>query len=425
MDGLATQDNAVSPMPLQTAASIIIGSLAILIFGIQPLLYTAFAGEALIEPDHLGLLSAAEVIAIAVGSGLAIPALKHVSVATIAALAILLVTAANYCQAHYGGADMLFVFRMFAGLGSGFLVGIAGAVIAATERVGQWAAAFLLTQATTQYFHLQWFALFLPAPTSADLLLSLAILSAAMIGGIPFLPTQIGKGVAIEGGDGPARPDAEGVRWLAVMFLFVGGVLTIWAYAGVWLESEDVGAPATSAILSASLAGQAAGAFAACLTPSSRYDRHRLLSTTLLLLLSAGAWFAWPDSALTAAWFGFFWLSSVPVLSSLLSEADPRRAALPFAPAAQLAGIATIPTAAGLLFAARGIELVLIAGCGAIALSLLLGLAGRQRRFGAMLERNSVALARTDDPPGADGTADSAGSTIARNENGPGAPMMR
>jgi DHA1 family inner membrane transport protein len=151
---------------MQIAASIILGSLAILIFGIQPVLYAAFVGEGLIEPDGLGLLSAAEVVAIAIGSSLAIPALKHASVRTIAGSAILLVTAANYLQAYYGTADMLFAFRILAGLGSGFLVGIAGMTIAGTKRVGQWAAGYLLAQATSQFLHLQWFALFWPAPTS-------------------------------------------------------------------------------------------------------------------------------------------------------------------------------------------------------------------------------------------------------------------
>lgn len=380
MAGPASEEKAVkavSPKPAQTAASIILGSLAILIFGIQPLLYAAFVGEGLIAPDHLGLLSAAEVIAIAVGSSLAIPALKHASVATIAGLGILLVAAANYFQAYYGSADTLFVFRMAAGFGSGFVVGIGGAAIAATSRVGQWAAGYLLVQASSQFLHLQWFALFWPTPTSADLLLSLAIVSVAMLAGLPFLPPRLGGGAAVETGAGERRglPDAIGLRWLAVMFLFVGGVLTIWAYAGIWLESENVSAAASAAILSSSLAGQAAGAFAACLIPSSGHDRLRLIGTTLLLLISAGAWFAWPGSALAAAGFGIWWLTSVPILSSILSEVDPHRTALPFAPAAQLAGIAIIPTVAGFLFAARDVKLVLVAGCAAIALSLLLGFA--------------------------------------------------
>lgn len=391
MSGPASEASGVLPRPAQTATSIILGSLALLIFGIQPLLYAAFVGESLIEPDRLGLLSAAEVIAIAIGSSLAIPALKHASVMTIAGMAVLLVAAANYFQTLYGSADMLFAFRMVAGLGSGFLVGIAGMAIAATRRVGQWAAAYLLAQATSQFLHLQCFALFWPAPTSKELLLSLAIAGAAMLAGLPFLPRRLGAGTATEtptetetGSDrGTTRPDAMGIRWLAVMFLFVGGVLTIWAYAGVWLESENVSAPAAATILSSSLAGQAVGAFAACLIPSSRHDRLRLAATTLLLLLSAGAWFAWPGSAIAAAGFGIWWLSSVPVLSSILSDADPRRAALPYAPAAQLAGIAIIPTIAGFLFAARDVELVLVSGCAAIALGLLLGLARRPRWIAA------------------------------------------
>jgi len=368
---------------MQIAASIILGSLAILIFGIQPVLYAAFVGEGLIEPDGLGLLSAAEVVAIAIGSSLAIPALKHASVRTIAGSAILLITAANYLQAYYGTADMLFAFRILAGLGSGFLVGIAGMTIAGTKRVGQWAAGYLLAQATSQFLHLQWFALFWPAPTGTDLLLSLAIASAAMLAGLPFLPRRLGAITASETGmaEGHRIPDAMGIRWLAVMFLFVGGVLTIWAYAGVWLESEDVSAAAAATILSSSLAGQAIGAFAACLIPNSRHDRRRLMASTLLLLLSAGAWFAQPSSAVAAAGFGIWWLSSVPILSSILSEVDPRRAALPFAPAAQLAGIAIIPTAAGLVFAAHNVELVLVSGCAAIALSLLLGFAQHPRKI--------------------------------------------
>lgn len=377
----ASQATPLTLTSRQVSASIILGSLAILVFGIQPLLYTAFVSEGLIEPDNLGLLSAAEVIAIAMGSSLVVPALKRIPVATIAGAAILVVASANYFQARYGNAHMLFGFRMLSGFGSGFLVGIGGVAIAATRKVGQWAAAYLLAQAISQFLHLQWFALFLPSPTSTDLLMSLAIVSAAALGGLPFLPTRLGGNGTIETGNARRKPDANGIRWLAVMFLFVGGALTVWAYAGVWLESENVSAPTAAKILSSSLAGQAAGAFVACLVPSGSHDRHRLAFTTSLLLISAGAWLIWPSSFVAATGFGFWWLASVPVLSSILSEVDPHRATLPFAPAAQLAGIAVIPTAAGLAFAASDVALVPVSGCAAIGLSLALGLARRRKRI--------------------------------------------
>ncbi len=380
----APQESAIFPRPAQMVATIIIGSLAILIFGIQPVLYAAFVAEGVIEPDGLGLLSAAEVVAIAIGSGLAIPAIKHVPVATIAGLAILLVASANYFQAHHGNADLLFACRMLAGLGSGFLVGIAGAAIAATRRVGQWAAGYLLAQAASQFLLLQSFAVLLPVPTSTDLLLSLAILSAAMLLGLPFLPPSLAHRALSDTAGDHGKPDAAGMRWLAVMFLFVGGALTIWAYAGVWLETKNVSASAAAAILSSSLAGQAVGAFAACLIRNGKHDRGRLVCTTLLLLLSAGGWLLWPGSLLAAAGFGIWWMSSVPILSAILSEVDHDRTALPFAPAAQLAGIAVIPTAAGFLFAAHDVERVLIAGCAAIAFSLFLGFAAPPRRIGAL-----------------------------------------
>ena len=382
MVGPKPQETPASSRPIQTAASIILGSLAILIFGVQPVLYAALVNEGLIQPDRLGLLSAAEVTAIAIGSGLAITALKQASSRTVAALAIAIILAANAMQAYHITADTLFALRMLTGLGSGFLVGVAGTAIAASSRVGQWAAFYLLAQATSQFLHLQWFSVFRPAATSADILLSLAFVSACMIAGVPLLPRHVRENAPVTTGaeDRRASPDALGVRWLLAMFLFVGGVLTIWAYAGVWLESEKVNAQAAAGILSTSLAGQALGALAACFIPSSRHDRLRWASTTLLLLISTGMWLKQPGSAVAAAGFGIWWLASVPVLSSILSEVDPKRNALPFAPAAQLAGVAIIPTFAGILFAAQNVKLVLVSGCLAIALSLLLGLASSPRR---------------------------------------------
>lgn len=370
---------AFRPRPFEVAACVVVGSIAILIFGVQPLLYTAYVGEQLVAPHHLGLLSATEVIAIAAGSALAIPALRRWRTGSVALFGVLLLCAANLFQARTGTADLLFFSRAAAGFGSGFLVGIAGAAIAATRRVGQWTAAFLLGQALSQFLLVEGFASYEPEPLSAHLQFALALLAFTTIVGIPLLPRRLTSAAAdgqpSETTSGGGRPDGAGFIWLVIMFFFVGGAITVWAYAGVWLQTEGVAAGALTSLLSICLAGQVVGAFVASMTRSGRYDWMRLIATTGLLLVSVAAWLAWPHSWIAAAGFGIWWMSSVPILSSILSHVDPDRKALPFAPAAQLAGVAIIPTVAGIAFAESNLAHVLIAGCAAVGAGLLLGFA--------------------------------------------------
>ncbi len=369
--------------PVETAASIFVGSIALLIFGIQPLLYAAYAGERLVAVDHLGLLSAAEVIAIAAGSGIAIPLFRRHRPAVIAGLAMLILGAGNLFQSFHGSGDTLFMMRSLCGFGSGLLVGIAGAAIASTQRVGQWAAAYLLGQAVTQFLFVQGFTILAPTASSGDLQLTLAILSVAGLALLPLLPPHLAPPAAEEAVDAARGSRAAGFMWLVAMFFFIGGAITIWAFAGLWVESERLDPATVGSLLSLGLLGQVAGALLASVMRNGSADWLRFLASTALLLACVGAWLQWPSTAFAAFGFGFFWMSAAPILSSILSNVDPQRRALPFAPAAQLAGVAIIPTVAGIAFAETRVAGVLVAGCAAIGLSLLLAIAGRPKAAGA------------------------------------------
>ena len=353
-----------------TVATIILGSTSLLIFGLQPLLYRAFVTEGTISSDGLGLLSAAEVLALALGSGIAVPLVRRLSTIVVAVLAVASLAGTNFLHANYGDESSLFIFRVLAGLSGGVLVGIAGTTIAQSNHVARWAAVFMLCQASSQYTLLQWLTIAHPDANSSDLLKALSAFNAAMLCGIPFLPRQL-RLASSTGNDAHPSPERPGILCLATMFLFVGGGITIWAYTGVWLEGEAVDGATISKTLSLSLAGQIAGALLACLPRRSGRDGKRFIAVTLMILASTFVWLQHPSSLAAPVMFGFFWMYATPLISGILSDADPDRKALPFAPSVQLAGAAFIPTATGYFLAEQSVELVLIFGCLTIGLSLI------------------------------------------------------
>ena len=351
--------------------TLVLGAVGLLILGIQPLLYGAYVKEGILSEQALGLLGAAEVTAIAVGSGIAIPLLRQLRSAWVGAVGIMLMVGANLALPDASGIALLIGARTLCGLGEGLVVGIASSAIARSQRVASLTGAFLLAQATSQFAVMQAFAAFQPSADSRSVQLVLACAGMACLLLLPMLP-RLSSRVSPAPDIGADQPNGPGIIGLIAMFLFVGGAVGIWAYAGLWLESRGLSAAQATSNLAASLAGQMIGALAATLIGDGRRARSRFTILTVALLGVIAAWLARPDAVFLALAFGLVWQAATPALASVLVEIDPRRRALPFAAAAQLGGIAIIPTIVGFVYGAGDLDTLLIAFAMPIALSVLL-----------------------------------------------------
>ncbi|MBS0412485.1 MAG: hypothetical protein JSR86_21395, partial [Proteobacteria bacterium] len=170
------------------AAAVMGGTLALLVLGLQPLLYGAYVAEGVVSAPRLGLLGAVELAGIAGGSALAIHLLSRLRAQILAVAAILLLVAGNAVHPQTGQWGLLFLARLIAGAGAGVLVGLAAGAIARTSRMGAWTGAFLFGQALSQFVLMRALMSFSQDISSYTVQLSLAASALPVLALLPFLP---------------------------------------------------------------------------------------------------------------------------------------------------------------------------------------------------------------------------------------------
>lgn len=368
---METPDTPAAPSNRHVFFCILAGTAALVVLGLQPLLYGAYVHEGTIPDYRLGLLSTAELFAIAAGSAVSVKLLRKLPVWPVALIGVALLCLGNVLDAGHGNSLPLFAYRAFAGGGAGLLVGLAASAIARTNRIGFWAGIFLFGQALTQYGVIRWFAAYLPTADSMAVQLSLALAGAAVLLMLPFLPSRLHVPLA---DDAPRvlPPTKRGLIGLAAMFLCVGGTGGIWGYMELWLHSEGVAQPLALHMLSIALLGQTIGAAAGAAIADGRWAWLRLFVLILALAAVVAAWMGSPVSVALALAFGVIFMLAAPAFSTLLHQLDPEHRSVPYAATAQLAGISIVPTVAGETLATQGLSLVILACLGAILFSVVL-----------------------------------------------------
>lgn len=366
-----TPGTALAPASHHVLCCILAGTAALVVLGLQPVLYGAYVHEGTIPDYRLGLLSAAELFAIAAGSAVAVKLLRSLPVLPVTLMGIALLCLGNMLEAVHGHTLTLFVFRLIAGSGAGLLVGLAATAIARTNRIGFWAGSFLFGQALTQYGVVRWFAAYLPSADSMAVQISLALAGAAVLLLLPFLPKRL-HSPAVGDASPVLPPTGRGLVALAAMFFCVGGTGGIWGYMELWLHSEGVPQAAALHMLSIALLGQTIGAAAGAMMADGRWAWLRLFVLILALAASVAGWMTSPASLALALAFGVIFTLAAPAFSTLLHQLDSERRAVPYAATAQLAGLSIIPAVAGETLASQGLSLVILACLCAIAFSAVL-----------------------------------------------------
>ncbi|MFM9937396.1 MAG: hypothetical protein ACKVOL_14515 [Novosphingobium sp.] len=368
---------------LPLAASLTLGAAGLLVLGAQPLLYGSYVHEGRITEAGLGLLAAIEITAIALGSAGGIALLGRLPARLVALVGIGLTIAANLLPAEVP----LLLARAISGSGGGLLVAIAAAAIARRSGLNAAAAAFLFLQAASQYAILQWFSAQTGAASAAAIQQALAVIAALTVLMLPLVPASLAPIHAAQAGDPTNRlPPLSGWIGLAAAGLVAGASIGIWAYMGLWLEARGIPAERITPMLTASMVGQMIGTLTAIAIGERGHSGTRVIAMAVLLLgIVAALLLRGADGA--AGWalvvgYGFVWMVVSPALTGFLLEADPTRRSLPFGASAQLLGAAIVPTTVGVLFAAQGLDTVILASAMALVASLALILAAfaaRQR----------------------------------------------
>ena len=347
--------------PPATLAALALGSLAMIVTGLQPLLLSELAGAGRLSPDLVHPAAIVELLAMTVSVALSAVLLKphRLNRWAAGAAVVCLLVGLGALIARDG---QFLALRGLGGLAGGVLVWITVGMIARQPRPEPWAAAFFLVQSAGQVF---------AAALANALGPHGGVLLAAGLSGLCLLIAPL-LSPAIEdlARAGRRAPDKRGLLGLAALFLYFA------ANAALWFKMRDLAAAqgleaVSGLVVLITLGAQMLGAMVA-VSLAGRLGLRRLFALVVACLLLACAVLAFrPPAPLFVAAFGLLAFAALLLGASLfgfLRGADPSRRAGAISPAAQFLAAALGPLAAMAVTNLIGLSAVL-------ALSPILALA--------------------------------------------------
>jgi MFS transporter, DHA1 family, inner membrane transport protein len=360
--------------PANVASTLWLGSLGLLILGIQPVVLEPLVRFGRIGEASLGSAATIEILAIALGSVVGARLLRSTPARVVAAAGLLPFAAANLAMHWLTGLVPLLALRALSGLAGGMLVGLAVVSIARGLRPERLSAAFLVMQTTLQLCvaalipygarHL------LPADFGFVALAGLGLVSVPVLLAVPQRLAPLRPKTTLSGPVGLAAWAA-----LAGCGAYMVGIVAVWAYFGVWEHQLGMPEQVIGTTAALSLAAQVVGAAAAGWLGTLLSSRPMLLMAialqiaVVLGLLHCGTIAAQVAFALA---FGFLWLFALPLQTRLLIDVEPSRRAVLHLAAAQLIGGAAGPSLAGLFVTTGRVDGALWTGVAVLAISGLM-----------------------------------------------------
>ena len=355
---------ASAPVPVaelnltQLGVCLAIGSIALLILGVQPVLLGPLVMEGRIAEADVGHLVTIEMLAMAAGSLAGTRALRTLSARYLAIAGGVVLAMVDAAMTLHGSAILLLILRGVAGLAEGALLAlpiVAGARAVQPERV---AALFLVAQTLLQLAVAAVIPNLIYLGSRADagfLILAGAAAIAALLGSLAPVCLR------------PAAPDETGgaisFRSAAALFsaaTFLGGIVVFWSYFGLWLTRHGHMPKVEGIAVAILLASQVAGAAIASRLNDRLQSRIVICAAALAEALLIGLLFVKGGSEMVvyavSAAFGFLWLFTLPSFTGLLISIDPRRRAALYLAASQLGGAALLPTLSGPLIGRMGVD---------------------------------------------------------------------
>ncbi len=362
------------------ALSILIGSCALLVLGVHPVLLGALVQEGRLADAQVGNLVTIEMLAIVPGSLAGIALLRRASARVVAIAAGLAMAAINILLLGQSGMSILSIARAFAGLSEGVLVAIALVAISRVMRVERASAIFLAVQTLMQAV----VAAILPAITIAGSRVDAALIALAIAGVI-----AAAAALALPAALRPTEPDSErgaltpaSLTALTCAGLFLGAIVSVWGYFGLWLIHYGYPPTFEGTAVSLCLVAQVVGALAAARFGESLPNRRTIVSCAMTAAALVGAFYLARGNAaaiiIVSIAFGFVWLFTLPFFAGWLIEIDPGRRAVLYLTAFQLGGAALLPSIAGMAVGAYSINAALaFAGCAFLLLATAASLSNK------------------------------------------------
>lgn len=333
-----------APTPVQARWALGMGSLAMMVTGLQPLLLSELADAGRLSPALVHPAAIGDMLCMALSVAVCAITLRPVALrrwAGAAAVGCVLVG----IGALVARDGQFLALRTLGGLCGGVLIWITVGMIARQPRPEPWAAAFFLAQSAGQVI-LAGLVVSLLAPRFGP---AGGVVLAAGLSGLAAVCGLLGPAALpdLSRTPGGRWPDQRGAGALAALFLYFAGSAALWFHMRPLAEAEGLG-QISGTIVVVTLAAQMVGAMAA-LALAERISRRALFA--LVAALAAGACLLLaihPPAPLFIAAYAVAAFAALLLGASLfgvLNAADPSRRSAALSPAAQFCAAALGPLA--------------------------------------------------------------------------------
>lgn len=371
----------IGPRPgaLQIGTVLFVGTIGILIPGVQPVVLAALLAEHHIDLTQLGHAASAELLSMGLAASLAAALLPPKHLRAIGCIAGILLAVGNWLTPAAMG-EMVTALRALTGATGGILIWVAAGMIARSAAPDRWAGIYLTVQTLTQLLFTAAMSLWVEPHWGAagdfGLLAWAGVASAAAAFLLP--PTFATLPKTAEAGI-PGVPPPRGLAGLLVVFLLMMFIVTIWVYYDPIAHEAGLSTRVSESAVSLSLASQVLGGTAATVFAGRLRWYPTLLACTAVDLGLVWLLGMHPTATLfliDAAIFGFIWLFILPFMVPMLIEADPSRRGAVLTTGVGLLGGSIGPTFATFLISPENISGALWLGaaclvaCFAIATAL-------------------------------------------------------
>lgn len=363
------------------ATSILIGSCALLVLGVQPVLLGALVQEGRIAEAQVGNLVTIEMLAIVLGSLLGIGMLRRIGARIVIGAAGVALAVANIAMVGQSGMLVLAPLRAATGLMEGILVAAALVAISRVARVERASAIFLAAQTLLQAAVAAALPLLSAQSRTDAALVTLAAAGVIAAVSAAALPSYLR----------PAAPDAErgaltpaSLTALLCAGLFLGAIVSVWSYFGLWLIHYGYPPAFEGTAVALCLVSQVVGALVAARYGERLPNPQTIAACALTGVVLVVLFFLFRGSAAAiiaiSMAFGFVWLFTLPFFAGWLIEIDPSRRAVLYLTAFQLGGAALLPSLAGVAVGHFAINAMLVfSGAIFAALAAVAWTAGRRQ----------------------------------------------
>jgi hypothetical protein len=322
------------------SANLLIGTIGMLICGVQPVLLGALVAEHRLSAAGLGWATTAEFLTLGIGIIVAGAVLKPRRLRLLAAIAALVTGLADLAMLYQSGNSIL-INRAISGGGEAILVWITGCMVARAPTPARWAGIFLTLQGLSQLAFAALMPLTLMVTYGANGgFIGMAATAALAFVGALGLPSRMAD---LPQADKPrivVLASLPSVMVLTSVFLIAAFSIGLFVYLAPLSLQAKLSSTQMGLIVSIVLGSSILGSAVAALVPKLPYYPIFIACLVANAIVLAMLWVlpGFVMFCVAAAIFGFMWLFFLPYQLPMAVEVDPTRQIAVVLGGAQLLG---------------------------------------------------------------------------------------